>query len=118
MSLLKWLIALVVTVYRRWVAWFVDDHVYKLAYVADEPPQLAAHTVYAVGENGHLWHVIFLCPCSCRAQISLNLLPDDSPRWKLSASNDVPSLSPSVRRAVGCRSHFILKNGRIVWCRR
>lgn len=118
MSLLRAFIVFVVGLYRRCVAWLVNAPVYKLAHVAEEPPRLAARTVYAVGEKGHLWHVTFLCPCGCRAKIYLNLLPDDSPRWQLSTTGGLPSLVPSVKRMVGCRSHFILRNGRIVWCRR
>jgi hypothetical protein len=45
-------------------------------------------TLYAIGENGHLWHVSLVCPCWCGATIALNLLPDDSPRWRLYESAD------------------------------
>jgi hypothetical protein len=90
---------------------------YVLVPVGDEPDELAAMRLYAVGENGHLWHATMLCPCGCEERISLNLLPDDSPCWTLSEHAGGPTLHPSVWRHVGCRSHFFLRSGRIEWCR-
>ncbi len=90
---------------------------YSLQYVAEEPEKLARRTVYAVGENGHLWHASFICPCGCRATITLNLLPDDEPRWQLTSSRALPTLRPSIRRKVGCKSHFFLEHGKVRWVR-
>lgn len=104
-----------IDVYRWFIAWFVGDRAYRLAFVSEEPPRLDRRTVYAIGENGHLWHVTFLCPCGCSSPISINLLPDDSPRWRLTENNRIPTLSPSVQRQVGCRSHFFLRNGTVEW---
>ncbi len=92
--------------------------VYRVVHVEEEPDDLDPTKVYAVGEREHLWHISMLCPCGCRAKISLNALPDDSPRWTLEDRDGVPSLRPSVWRHVGCRSHFFLQDGRIEWCRR
>lgn len=88
----------------------------RVVHLIDDPDELNSATVYAIGENGHLWHVTFLCPCGCGARISLNLLPDDSPRWRLEERSDGPTLFPSVWRTAGCRSHFILRRGRVLWC--
>ena len=63
-----------------------------------------------------LWHVALVCPCGCGATIALNVLPDASPRWRLYESADGPTLSPSVWRTTGCRSHFILRRGGVIWC--
>jgi hypothetical protein len=90
---------------------------YVLVAVGDEPDVLVPMHLYAVGENGQLWHATMLCPCGCSERISLNLLPDDSPSWKLSEHAGGPTLHPSVWRHVGCRSHFFLRSGRIEWCR-
>jgi hypothetical protein len=48
--------------------------------------------------------------------IALNMLPDASPRWQLHENTDGPTLSPSVLRTTGCRSHFILRRGHVTWC--
>lgn len=85
-------------------------------HIEEEPDELLPETLYAIGENGHLWHVVLVCPCGCGATIALNALPDASPRWRLYENPDGPSLSPSVWRTTGCCSHFILRRGNIIWC--
>jgi hypothetical protein len=89
---------------------------YRVVHLRDDPDALLTETLYAIGENGHLWHVILVCPCGCGAPIALNVLPDDSPRWRLRESAAGPTLYPSVWRTTGCRSHFILRQGQVVWC--
>ena len=89
---------------------------YTIVRVTEDPDELLPQTLYAVGEGGHLWHVVLVCPCSCGATIALNLLPDDSPRWTLHEHPGGPTLSPSVWRTAGCKSHFILRRGEIIWC--
>jgi hypothetical protein len=92
--------------------------VYGVIHAEEEPDELEPMQVYALGEGGHLWHISMLCPCGCGEKISLNALPDDSPRWTLEERAGVPSIRPSVWRRVGCRSHFFLRNGSIEWCGR
>src|SRR6478752_6425041 len=110
-------------VWRLIIAWlFGRDEpatlpaVFQLVHVAEEPDVPLPNRLYAVGENGHLWHVVLVCPCGCGEQIALNLLTDDSPCWTLSEASGVPTLHPSVWRHVECRSHFFLRGGRIEWC--
>lgn len=94
------------------------ERLLRVVFVEDEPDELLPDVIYAVGEKGHLWQVTFACPCRCRARIALNLLPDDSPRWRLRVDADVPTLIPSVWRKTGCRSHFFIRQGRVDWCSR
>lgn len=89
---------------------------YRVVHLPDDPDELLPDRVYAIGENGHLWHVMLVCPCGCGATIALNALPDDSPRWRLYENAEGPTLSPSVWRTTGCRSHFILRRGDVIWC--
>lgn len=88
---------------------------YRVVHLTEDPDELLPETLYAIGENGHLWHVMLVCPCGCGATIALNVLPDASPRWWLYESADGPTLSPSVWRTTGCRSHFILRRGCVIW---
>ncbi|WP_366809845.1 DUF6527 family protein [Sphingomonas sp.] len=63
------------------------------------------------------WSVGLRCPCGCGETIELMLLPEVRPRWSLTLDQlDRPSLSPSVWRRTGCRSHFWLRCGRVTWC--
>lgn len=90
---------------------------YSTADVNELPELVADRTVYVVGENGYLWYAAMLCPCGCRAVIHLSLMPDGHPRWALKRHpKQRVSLTPSVWRKAGCRSHFFLRDGRILWC--
>jgi hypothetical protein len=89
---------------------------YRVVHLVEDPDELLPETLYAIGENGYLWHFVLACPCGCGARIALNALPDASPRWRLHESTSGPTLSPSVWRTTGCRSHFVLRRGNIIWC--
>lgn len=93
-----------------------ETALYRIAYAEEEPDELAPMVVYAIGEGVHLWHLTMLCPCGCGARMQLNALEDTAPCWTLAVCDGVPTLRPSVWRKVGCRSHFILRGGRIRWC--
>lgn len=67
-------------------------------------------------DNGLSWSVGFLCPCGCGDVIELLLLQSIDPHWKLTADNlSRPTLQPSVWKKDGCKSHFWLKKGRVIW---
>ena len=97
-----------------------DDHSLRPAlgsasFMSMTSPTSSNRTLFAIGENEHLWYVLLLvCPCGCGAAIALNTLPDDAPRWRLEEREDGPTLLPSVWRTTGCRSHFILRPGQVV----
>lgn len=61
-------------------------------------------TVY-VCENDKLFQL--KCPCGCGDIIKGQLFPLPKPRWKVTNN----SMSPSIQREVGCRSHFTITNG-------
>lgn len=87
--------------------------------IVDELPEVVRpRAVYLVGENGLHWCAALLCPCGCRALIQLNLMASTRPAWQASRSpsTGLVTLSPSIWRTQGCRSHFFLHDGRIDWC--
>jgi len=47
------------------------------------------------------------CPCGCGEIITGQLFPCESPRWKVIGN----SMTPSINRLTGCRSHFQITNG-------
>jgi hypothetical protein len=82
--------------------------------VQEFPDRLAAKCLYIAGESGHLWFVAMVCPCGCGEILKMSLLADARPRWTLNIDRTgLASLSPSIWRQVGCRSHFFLIRGRI-----
>lgn len=81
------------------------------------PGHLDDRTLYILTEDGEPWEARMICPCGCGAELDLNLLPDQSPRWAAWADRGGrASLHPSVWRKQDCRSHFVLRGGQIRWC--
>jgi hypothetical protein len=91
--------------------------VYHIERVDELPDSPRSRTIYCLGE--HLpWSAVLLCPCGCRAPIHLSLLPEEEPSWQLTISqNNIPTLTPSVWRTEGCKSHFWVNQGKVTWCR-
>ena len=87
-----------------------------VATVEELPAEIGDGALYILGEAETAWSIAFRCPCGCHALIQLNLLEDASPSWRLSreAQGSV-TLSPSIWRQVGCRSHFYVRHSRVVW---
>ena len=83
----------------------------------EEPPEaLRPRTVYLLGEGEHVWSVVMLCPCGCGEEIQLSTV-GGRPRWSVQLETDgALTLTPSVWRKVGCKSHFFLRKGVVQWC--
>lgn len=95
-------------------------HPYYAMCIEDDerlPEQLSIHTVYIIGIPGNEWLAKMICPCGCGETLFLNLLQDEDPNWKWRIGSDgTVTLSPSVWRQVGCKSHFLMQNGLVHWC--
>ncbi|WP_367181999.1 DUF6527 family protein [Halothiobacillus sp.] len=60
---------------------------------------------------------LFKCPCGCGDVITITLQTVHQPHWHLTLTQfGRPTLSPSVWRDIGCKSHFVLSDGRVYWC--
>jgi hypothetical protein len=102
-----------------WVArlWRREPRPLRTVLVEELPDRVEAGVVYVAGEGKFRWFVAMLCPCGCGETLHMNLQPETSPCWSLEEHPDgTATLSPSVWRKVGCRSHFFLQRGKIVWC--
>ncbi len=81
------------------------------------PATLPERCVVVTSEDGEPWSAGLACPCGCGDMIELPLFPEADQHWRVRVGDDgLPSLSPSVWRRTGCRSHFWLRRGRIHWC--
>lgn len=55
------------------------------------------------------WGVVqFKCPCGCGDLITLDIIGNEHPYWRIKGKD---SITPSINRQVGCRSHFTITNG-------
>lgn len=99
-----------------WLRFFPGGRL-RLQAIEDAPDLPRKNIAYVVGQQGHQWHVVMSCPCGCCKKIYLNLLSDSRPLWRLTRHSDGTfTLSPSVWRTAGCRSHFFIRRSRIEWC--
>jgi hypothetical protein len=90
---------------------------FRTRYVEELPNAVIPGNLYVVVEDGFLWCAALICPCSCGEALQMSLLSEGRPRWTFAEHKDgTPTLSPSVWRQVGCRSHFFLRRGIIIWC--
>jgi Family of unknown function (DUF6527) len=89
---------------------------YKSIQVDNYPKKVAPRTVYIVCDGPITDTIIFKCPCGCKADIYLNLLKDTRPNWSYFLDvRDKVTISPSIWRKAGCKSHFFVRKGRICW---
>lgn len=88
-------------------------------HLEELPDALRSGVVYVLGEGRYRWSVTTLCPCGCGAVLQMSVMREGRPRWQLEEHEDgTISLHPSVWRKEGCRSHFFLRHGWIIWCDR
>jgi hypothetical protein len=81
------------------------------------PSTLPRRDLILARDDNEDWCVGLRCPCGCSSAIELLVVPEAKPRWDLAIdARGRPSLSPSVWRKTGCRSHFWLRAGRVRWC--
>jgi hypothetical protein len=105
-----------------WLRNFWDRHgpARRLIVVEGDtlPSRLPRRNIVLAREDGDDWTIGFRCPCGCGETIELAVIEGARPRWDFSAdAKGKPTLSPSVWRQIGCRSHFWLRGGRIQWCK-
>lgn len=84
---------------------------------SDLPEQLENNIIYLIGDESP-WLMVLKCPCSCGEEIRLNLLVEESPNWKYKTRNKLIDVHPSIRRIKGCKSHFWIKSGKVIWCKK
>ena len=80
------------------------------------PAKLHLRNLVLARDGDDDWCVGLRCPCGCGRRLEMMVLKEVKPRWDVSvnAKGDV-SLHPSVWVQDGCRSHFWVRGGRIMW---
>lgn len=100
----------------KFVVWLKPE--YKFQFTEDFPTTVEGLTIYVIGDQKAPWLLAFQCPCGCKQAIQLNLLKEADPNWKfkITPKNKI-SISPSIWRTVGCKSHFFIRNSKVDWAR-
>jgi hypothetical protein len=89
---------------------------YVTSIQEDFPDKLQEKKLYLIGDLGNYWLAAMKCPCGCGDVIQLSLSMTSRPRWQVTGLDQEPTLNPSVHRTTGCRSHFFVCSGKILWC--
>lgn len=89
-------------------------------YIEDLPieNEIKDNKIYIVGDNGYEWLAAFKCPCGCGDLVQLNLLEKGEHVWRIVRRRPQKiSITPSIDRTIGCKSHFTVTNGAVIWWR-
>jgi hypothetical protein len=81
------------------------------------PAKLPYRNLVLAREDGEDWCVGLRCPCGCGQRLEMMLLKSVKPRWDVTLDlRGRVTLHPSVWLRTGCRSHFWIRAGKVVWC--
>lgn len=84
-----------------------DEYNYEFV---EEIPNLTSGTLYVSIEFATAAH---LCACGCGIKVVTPLSPDD---WSIVYNGAAVGLTPSIGNwSFPCRSHYWIRNGRVVW---
>lgn len=88
---------------------------YNLKVCEDFEENINYNTIYLVGNKSHFDFLQMECPCGCKEQIKLSLIEHDKPNWKVELNDNRISIFPSIWRTRGCKSHFFVRENKIIW---
>ncbi|KPZ24942.1 hypothetical protein ALO40_200167 [Pseudomonas syringae pv. viburni] len=100
----------------RWINYLLP--VRRLQVVQGDvlPTKMPFRDFVLVKDGIEDWCVGFSCPCGCGKTIELLLPLEMEPRWTCKVDTKArPTLHPSVWLKSGCKSHFWVREGRIIW---
>lgn len=96
--------------------WWLDRRI-EIAEGDFLPATMPKRNLILVRDGAEDWSVGLVCPCGCGRTIELLLIAEANPHWHLAVgSRGRPTLTPSVWLRDGCRSHFWVRKGKIIWC--
>ena len=93
---------------------------YKILPIEGRPSnfEVPSNAVAIIGHPDFPKWAMLKCPCGCKETLTLSLMRKHAPAWEMKVDRwQRISLSPSVWKNDGCKSHFFIKKGKITWCR-
>lgn len=100
--------------------WSFKQFQYKVEIIPDNPNPdiLKKNIVYVVGDKGFVKWAYLKCPCGCNDSIMLSLNKISYPSWSVKQDKlGRATISPSIHKLEGCKSHFLIKRGKLVWAK-
>lgn len=103
----------------REVFWNFDCFQYKVKIIADNPmdDEIEKNIIYVVGiPDKYIKWAYLKCPCGCQDIIMLSLDTKQFPSWVVKQSKfGQATIFPSIDKLDGCKSHFWIKRGKVIW---
>jgi hypothetical protein len=91
---------------------------YEIVSKMPQPSKITEKQITFVGDRQMLKRALLKCPCGCGDVLNLSLMKNHIPNWAVKFdSKDKVTLSPSVWKNDGCRSHFFVRKGKIIWAK-
>lgn len=93
-----------------------SEKIFQYTFSEDVPDKFKRYVIYIIGSKECYWQLVMLCPCGCKTVLHINLLNEYKPNWSYEIDNKHSiTLHPSIHRKVDCKSHFFIREGKIVW---
>jgi hypothetical protein len=90
---------------------------YTYTETTDDTVDVEDGIVYIWNNNGTEWLATLNCPCGCGNKLQLILLKNEKPSWSIiKHDNKGITFTPSIHKTSGCKSHFFIREGRVIWC--
>lgn len=103
--------------WRRTIAALTPARSLKVVSGDTLPKKLPVLNLVMARDGDEDWCVGLRCPCGCGRRLEMMLLKEVKPRWDVSVDQKGRvSLHPSVWLRQGCKSHFWVRSGKIIWC--
>lgn len=102
----------------RDILWYSNKFQYKVEIIPDNPkPEfLKNNIIYVVGGKYYAKWAYLKCPCGCNDVIMLSLDLRKYPSWSVKQDKlGRATISPSIKKLDGCKSHFLIKKGILIW---
>lgn len=102
----------------RDMLWSYKQFQYKIEIIPDNPnpDSLRDNIVYVVGAKNYIKWGYIKCPCGCGDSIMLSLNKKAYPSWSIKQDKiGRATISPSVNKLDGCKSHFFIRKGKLIW---
>lgn len=98
--------------------WKFGKFQYRTKLVSDnpKPEEVEINIVYVVGGRNYVKWAYLRCPDNCGEIIMLNLSEKIKPLWRVKQDKKGRvTIHPSIHKLDGCKSHFWIKKGNLIW---
>lgn len=93
---------------------------YKVELTSNNPnfEDIKDGTIILVGGKNYTKWAYLKCPCGCNELIMISLGKGKYPNWNIDLDRfGRPSIHPSIYKTTGCKSHFWIIKGKIIWAK-